>query len=276
VSADPAYLRIAAGLRERIVSGELSPGSRVPTEVRLMAEHGVSRTVAKWAISVLKGEGLVEGRRGSGVYVRSPRRLTREAHGRGLRATGAPSSPPGTSPPGTSPPGTSPPGASPPGASPPARDDARAGRRGTWEHHSEHAVADERVAARLAIEPSAPVMRTAYRFLADGEPIQLSTSWEPLGITGGTPVEWPEAGAARLVGVVARMDTIGIRVDEFVERVTARPARTAEREALGLPARGGQLLAVERTYLAGGVPVETADIVFPGDRYELVYRVPVD
>jgi GntR family transcriptional regulator len=117
-------------------------------------------------------------------------------------------------------------------------------------------------------------MRTAYRFLADGEPIQLSTSWEPLAITGGTPVEWPEAGAA--VGVVSRMDSIGVRVDEFVERVTARPATTQEREALGLPARGANLLAIERTYLAGGVPVETADIVFPGDRYELVYRVPVD
>jgi GntR family transcriptional regulator len=259
VSADPAYLRIAADLRERIVSGELAPGSRVPTEARLMADNGVSRTVAKWAISVLKGEGLVEGRRGSGVYVRSPRRLTREAHGRGLRAPADPS---------------------PLGTSPFARDAARAGRRGTWEHRSEHDTADERVAVRLAIEPGAPVMRTAYRFLADGEPIQLSTSWEPLGITGGTPVEWPEAGgahgAAGVVGVVARMDAIGIRIDEFVERVTARPARTAEREALRLPARGGQLLAIERTYLATGVPVETADIVFPGDRYELVYRVPVD
>jgi GntR family transcriptional regulator len=36
------------------------------------------------------------------------------------------------------------------------------------------------------------------------------------------------------------------------------------------------VLAVTRTYLAGGVPVETADLVFPSDRYELTYRIPVD
>jgi hypothetical protein len=67
-------------------------------------------------------------------------------------------------------------------------------------------------------------MRTDYRFIADAAPVQLSTSWEPLSITGGTDVEWPEDGAA--VGVVARMDRIGRRIDEFVERVTARPGLT--------------------------------------------------
>jgi GntR family transcriptional regulator len=252
VSADPAYLRIAADLRERIISGEFGPGARLPSETALMTEHGVSRTVAKWAISVLKGEGLVDGRRGSGVYVRSERRLVREAHGRHLRAERRAGR----------------------AASPFARDAERAGRQGAWEHRSAHAAADDRVAARLAIDPGDPVMRTAYRFLADGEPIQLSTSWEPLAITGGTPVEWPENGPA--VGVVARMDAIGMRVDEFVERVSDRPARAEERAALRLPARGGHLLAIERTYLAGGRPVETADIVFPGQRYELVYRIPVD
>jgi GntR family transcriptional regulator len=249
VSANPAYLRIAADIRDRIVAGDLGPGDKLPTEAQLMAEHGVSRTVAKWAISVLKGEGLVEGRRGSGVYVRLPRRMTREAHGRHLRVPGG-------------------------STSPFARDAARAGRRGAWEHDSTHEQAAERIAVRLSVEPGAPVMCTTYRFLADGEPIQLATSWEPLAITAGTPVEWPENGAA--VGVVARMDAIGVQVDEFVERVTARPASAREREALRLPARAGNLLAIERTYLAGGVPVETADIVFPGDRYELVYRVPVD
>jgi GntR family transcriptional regulator len=249
VPADPAYLRIAADLRASIVSGEIGTGEKLPTETQLMARYGVSRTVAKWAISVLKGEGLVEGRRGSGVFARTLRRMTREAHGRDLRAATAPTSPF-------------------------ARDAARAGRRGDWEHHSAHAAADERIAVRLGIEPGAAVMRTAYRFLADGEPIQLSTSWEPLALTAGTPVEWPEAGAA--LGVVARMDRIGVRVDEFVERVTARPAAPEESQALSLPARGALVLAIERTYLAAAAPVETADIVIPSDRYELVYRVPVD
>jgi len=246
---EPAYLRIAAELRARITGGDLAPGAKLPSESQLMQHYGVSRTVAKWAVALLKGQGLVEGRRGSGVYVRRVGRLVRESHGRSLRTGAGPTSPF-------------------------ARDAARAGRRAHWEHESRHATADARIAARLAVEPGTPVMHTGYRFLADDEPIQLSESWEPLSITGGTPVEWPERGTA--VGVVARMDAIGVRIDEFVERVTARPAFPTELTALALPRGGAYVLVVERTYYVAGSPVETADIVFPGDRYELVYRVPVD
>jgi len=245
----PAYLRIAGDLRTRIVEGALAPGDKLPTETAVMAKYGVSRTVAKYAINVLKGEGLVEGRRGSGVYVREIRRIVRESHARDMRTQ------PGST-------------------SPFARDAARAGRRAGWEHHSRHEVADLDVARRLGIEIGHPVMMTTYRFLAEGQPIQLSTSWEPLAVTGGTSVEWPENGAA--VGVVARFDYIGVRIDECVEMVTARSAQQTEIDALNLQPRGSAVLVVERTYLAEGRPVETATITFPSDRYELRYRFPID
>ncbi|GAB3084752.1 GntR family transcriptional regulator [Micromonospora schwarzwaldensis] len=244
----PAYLTIAADLRAAIVSGELPAGAKLPSESGLMRQYDVSRTVAKWAIAVLKGEGIVEGRAGSGVYVRDTTRLVRHAQARDLRTGDGPTSPF-------------------------ARDSARAGQQGTWEHESHHDRADERIAARLGIEPGTPVMRTAYRFLADGEPIQLSTSYEPLALTGGTPVEWPEGGSA--LGVVARMDAIGVRVDEVVERVSLRAASAEEVDSLNLPARTF-VHTIERTYTAGGRPVETADIVLPGGRYDLVYRMPID
>jgi DNA-binding GntR family transcriptional regulator len=195
----PAYLRIAADLREQIVTGQLAAEAKLPTETALMEQYGVSRTVAKYAIGVLKGEGLVDGVRGSGVYVRSVRRIVREAHGRNLRAGKGPTSPF-------------------------ARDAAAAGRASAWEHESEHALADLETARRLGIAPGDPVMCTRYRFLADGEPIQLSTSYEPLSITGGTAVEWPED--CGIAGVVARFDAIDVRIDEFEERVSDRPATT--------------------------------------------------
>ena len=57
-----------------------------------MQSYAVSRTVAKNAILVLKTEGLVEGRQGSGVYVRSVHRSTRMSHGtHERRLDGAPS-----------------------------------------------------------------------------------------------------------------------------------------------------------------------------------------
>jgi DNA-binding GntR family transcriptional regulator len=249
VPETPAYLRIAGDLRTAILSGDLPPASRLPSETKLMAQYGVSRTVVKWALSVLKGDGLVEGRRGSGTFVRSVPRLVRHSHGRGQRNHGGPTSPF-------------------------ARDAEHAGQRPTWVHESHHMPADADVARRLRIQPGDPVMATRYVFLAEGEPIQLSHSWEPLAITGGTAVEWPEEGA--VVGVVARMDAIGVRVDDSVERITARPAIEVEAHELRLPLRGQFVFVIERTYYAAGRPVETADITIPGDRYELVYRIPID
>lgn len=247
--AVPAYLRIAADLRQAITSGDLAPGAKLPTETALMQQYGVSRTVAKYAIAVLKGEGLVEGRRGSGVYVRSFRRLVRHGHARDQRAQTGPTSPF-------------------------ARDAAAAGYAGTWEHTSEHATAPEGVAGRLQLVEGDPVMVTRYRFLADGEPIQISESWEPLALTGGTAVEWPEESGT--VGVVARFDAIGVRITECTERVADRPARPEEIEALRLPLRGAHVQTIERTYFAAARPVETADIVLVASRYDLVYRLPID
>lgn len=246
----PAYLRIAADIRGKIVSGELAPGARLPSHSEIQGTYGVSSTVARTAISVLKSEGLIEGRTGSGLYVRTvQRRLVRESGQRSNRGRDD-------------------------STSPFARDSADAAQAPTWEHHSEHATAGEDVARRLRIDPGSPVMRTAYLFRSDGLPVQLSTSWEPLAITGGTDVEWPEDGAA--VGVVSRMDLIGVRVDEFVEVVIGRAATPEEIRRLDLSLRGQGVLAVERTYYAAGRPVETADIVFATDRYQLQYRVPVE
>ncbi len=246
--APPAYLRIAARLRQRIGSPELPVGAKLPTEDQLMREHAVSRTVIRYALNQLRNEGLIVGRQGSGNFVAPLMRLVREGQGREQRRQAGPTSPF-------------------------ARDAERGGFRSAWEHESGPASASVDIAARLGIQPGDPVMMTRYRFLADEVPIQLSTSWEPLAVTGGTPVELPEAGP--VTGVVARMDHIGVRIDECLEKVVTRPARPDEVTALRLPLRGPHILAIERTYSAGGRAVETADIVL-SNRYELVYRYPVD
>lgn len=248
---------IADHLEQRIRAGEWVVGARVPTTQELADEYRVGESTAYRATAELVSRGVLVGVSGRGRFVAAPsrsgahasaRRLVREAHGRNLRSGSG-------------------------STSPFARDAAAAGRSGGWEHSSEHAVADETIAERLGLAAGAAVMRTAYRFVADGSPIQLSTSWEPLAITGGSDVEWPEDGAA--VGVVARMDHLGHHVDEFVERVTARLATGDEATRLDLTV-GAPVLAIARTYYAASVAVETADIVIGGDRYELLYRVPVD
>ena len=68
-SADPPYLQVAAVLRERIRSGELPPGSRVPSISYLMEEFGIARNTARRAIHELADQGLVEIRQGWGTFV---------------------------------------------------------------------------------------------------------------------------------------------------------------------------------------------------------------
>ncbi|MEV6105108.1 FadR/GntR family transcriptional regulator [Streptomyces sp. NPDC051940] len=65
--------RVAAVLAEEIESGRLSEGDKLPTEVELVKQLGVSRTVIREAVSRLRNAGLVEPRQGRGVFV-LPRR----------------------------------------------------------------------------------------------------------------------------------------------------------------------------------------------------------
>jgi GntR family transcriptional regulator, transcriptional repressor for pyruvate dehydrogenase complex len=59
-------------LRARIVDGSFAPGEKLPSENTLIAEHGVSRTVVREAITRLQAEGLVHTRRGAGSFALIP------------------------------------------------------------------------------------------------------------------------------------------------------------------------------------------------------------
>jgi GntR family transcriptional regulator, transcriptional repressor for pyruvate dehydrogenase complex len=56
-------------LAAEIANGRLAPGARLPTEQEMTAALGVSRTVVREAVAVLRAEGLVETRQGVGAFV---------------------------------------------------------------------------------------------------------------------------------------------------------------------------------------------------------------
>jgi DNA-binding FadR family transcriptional regulator len=56
-------------LRDEIERGVFRPGERLPTEHVLAETFGVSRSVVREAISVLKSDGLVESFQGRGIFV---------------------------------------------------------------------------------------------------------------------------------------------------------------------------------------------------------------
>jgi GntR family transcriptional regulator len=243
------YLAVAAALRARIVAGEWAVGARLPSRARLAEAYAVGRNVTQRAVDRLIAEGLLEGRAGSGTYVRPARerlRIVRSRHrdSRGARPLAA------------------------------ARE---RGRADSWDTHSQVRVpAPEAIAERLAIRPGDPCVVTDYEFLAAGRPVQLSVSWEPMALTAGTEVVLPEDGPLAGTGVVERMRAIGVAVEAVVE--VPRPGRATPWQANLLGVGVGDLvLRIERTlYATGGRPVETADMVIPDLSREVVYEFAVD
>jgi len=264
-STDPVYLRVLDDLRHRISSGLLEPGARVPSRNAIIARYGVGETAAKHALAVLAAEGLIEARPGSGSYVRHAPVTRYLEHGR-LGHPGSPFGVAGPVPAGTAPAGTAQAGTGPAGDG--------AGPRLTREHEADRVPPPPAVARRLGLRPGSLTMRTRYVLCAGGTAVQLALSWEPVSLTAGTPVAVPEEGPLAGRGVIERMKAIGIIVDQVTEDISVRPALRAEAAVLGL-APGAPVLLVERSHLAGGRAVETADIVVAADGNRLRYRIPV-
>ncbi|MEU6710052.1 GntR family transcriptional regulator [Nonomuraea sp. NPDC046802] len=63
------YMRVANDLRAKIASGALGVGDAIPSTKELERRHGVSVTAVRNAVAQLRGEGLVEGVAGKGVFV---------------------------------------------------------------------------------------------------------------------------------------------------------------------------------------------------------------
>ncbi|MFD7783062.1 GntR family transcriptional regulator [Streptomyces nojiriensis] len=245
----PPYLRIADVLRQRIAEHVWTVGDRLPSRAQIAEECGVGENVVRRAQELLISQGVLEGRAGSGTYVAEPRRRVRVVRSSAREQ---------------------------PGGSPFRADMQALGKQGNWESRTEAKVpAPVEIAARLGIAAGDLCVRTVYEFLADGRPVQLSTSWEPYELTAGTLVVLPEGGPHAGVGVVNRMAAIGITVSHAVEQPEPRQATAEEASLLGIQ-KAALVTHIRRTYYSDqGQPVETADIVIPAALCEIVYEIPV-
>jgi DNA-binding GntR family transcriptional regulator len=65
----PPYRQLAAIIRSQVESGELAPGSRLPSITALAAQYGVAQITVQKALALLKDEGLVTGVGGYGTFI---------------------------------------------------------------------------------------------------------------------------------------------------------------------------------------------------------------
>jgi GntR family transcriptional regulator len=64
-----AYQRIVDDIVERIRSGDLSPGAKLPSSRELQAQYDTSHMTVRTAVTILRDRGLVESVSGVGVFV---------------------------------------------------------------------------------------------------------------------------------------------------------------------------------------------------------------
>lgn len=243
----PAYVQIADDLRRKIQQGVLTSGDKIPSESQLCKQWQVSSITARAAIGALRGEGLVHSVRGKGTFVRKETPLVRLAPQRYFRQHHKPTY---------------------------VLEAERANRPLDLDRTVTERQAPEGIAERLGIDPGAPVTLTDYAIRMGGQPVSMSASWEPLALTRSTDIERPDEGPHANKGIVERFDTIGHHVDEVEEVLDCRMPTPTEGRQLSIPS-GVPVVAIQQTWRAEGVPVCTADIVFPADRYELHYRMAI-
>lgn len=75
----PLYVRIQEYIAELILSGKLTPETKIQSEREFSDDLGVSRMTVRKALTELVNEGLLERRHGSGTYVAKPK-VTYESH----------------------------------------------------------------------------------------------------------------------------------------------------------------------------------------------------
>jgi DNA-binding transcriptional regulator YhcF (GntR family) len=66
----PPYQQVANALRAAILTKKFAPGDKLPSGSELAQRYGVARMTVQQAVRLLREEGLIVSRQGSGIYVR--------------------------------------------------------------------------------------------------------------------------------------------------------------------------------------------------------------
>ncbi len=53
----PLFRQVAAVIREQIKAGQLKPRDPIPSESKMVADHGIARDTARAAVALLREEG---------------------------------------------------------------------------------------------------------------------------------------------------------------------------------------------------------------------------
>lgn len=244
----PLYHQLAALLREQINSGALAPGAQMPTENDLMERYHASRNTVRGALNVLRTEGLVTSRQGSGSFVRSGPPMKYFASLTGSR-----------------------------------RKRLEADR--TRDTFAQQIEAQGKVSRQVSVTDVVPAAHVAsYLGLAesdlvgvrrrvmyaDDEPLQLGDSYYPLDIVRDSKIMDP---GDVVEGTDQVLEDLGHIPTRYEDQITWRMPTSNEATKLQIPPGTpvGQL--VRTSFDQNDRPVEVYVVILPGDKHVLLYDV---
>ncbi|GCE00912.1 GntR family transcriptional regulator [Embleya hyalina] len=241
----PLHARIAADLRDEIMSGDLEPGSNLPSTQRLKERFDASNATVQKALQVLKDERLVIGRAGAAVTVREHRQETIRPASLGR----------------------------PVESGKPYRWLTEAGKQGRNGSIQLMDVAEVRppcdVAACLELGETGTAVMRRQLLMHDGDPVELVTCFYPLELARGTALSEPRKIRGGTPTLLAEM---GYPPRLTVDRVSARVPTQQQYEALQLPGDLPILRTLRVVYSDHDRPIEATVMAKAGHLHELQYE----
>jgi GntR family transcriptional regulator len=227
----PRFRQIADDLRRQIALGELGDSGAIESEAALGARYGASRVTVRRALELLRDEGLVESRKGSGWFATGASFHQRLALGTFRHATSA---------------------------------IAEAGqevRRDVVTFAYRPAPAPE--AAALEVEPGSEVLHSRSVRTVGGVALDLADEWVP-----ATAAAELSRAAAADPGIWASLQRAGHRITTVRQTIAAGIAGRDDAGLLGVDPASPVLL-VRRLALAGDRPVALSDHRYVAHRFAL-------
>lgn len=247
------YRQLADGIRGQIQAGELTPGTKLPSEGELAETHGVARITVRLALGLLRSEGLVNTEQGRGSFVADPATVplrfnASTIHARSRREASEVDA---------------------------LRTDLamQGARTGRSDVTIERMVAPDNIAARLGLDDDEEVIVRRRVQYVDGRPVHLSDSWFRAAMVEGTEIAEPVDVVRGTNRVMAELGHEAVR---RTDEISARMPTGAEAEVLQLDEGVPVLVAIHTERDAKDEPVEVHVLTLPTDRHVLVYEVPLD
>ena len=248
--ADPIYRQIADDLRQRIESGELAPGTQLPTEIELREHYNnASRNTIRDAIRSLSSRGLVVARPGRGTFVTEKITPFIVPLASGEEGVGG--------------------------------DEGEAFVEAVKYQGGEPSVSQPRVEVRnatedlareLRVETGSPVVSRHQQRFVDRRPSSLQTSFYPMEFVQQGALDLLQArpiprGATKYLQRQLKIQPAGYR-----DRLTVRQPDAGEAAFFRLQDTATVLVVVLRrtAYARDGKPIRFAVTVYPADRNHFV------